>query len=284
MERVALPGKAEGGIPGDRKFGVRVSFFNGSNFVNSVYESFNPDCGSDWQYVSAAAVALGTYSCKILNVGGSLASTLGIQNPFRYRGYVYDQETGLYYLQTRYYDPELGRFISADDLSCLGAGGELLGCNLFAYCGNNPVNRTDPDGTDWQDVFAVGIIVAAAGLIILATISTGGGALVFAGAGGTVAAATSAVAAEVGSAMVCTGTAVAVESLAVYYAKDSKKSSKERTTDKPNWANRESVDPNLSAQQNATEMLDSKYGAGNWKKGPGTEFNKIVKWITRAIQ
>ena len=213
-----------------------------------------------------------------------MAAALGIQNPFRYRGYVYDQETGLYYLQTRYYDPELGRFISADDLSCLGAGGELLGCNLFAYCGNNPVNRTDPDGTDWQDVFAVGIIVAAAGLIILATISTGGGALVFAGAGGTVAAATSAVAAEVGSAMVCTGTAVAVESLAVYYAKDSKKSSKERTTDKPNWANRESVDPNLSAQQNATEMLDSKYGAGNWKKGPGTEFNKIVKWITRAIQ
>ena len=220
MERVALPGKAEGGIPGDWKFGVRVSFFNGSNFVNSVYESFDPDCGSDWQYVSAADVALVTYSCKILNVGGSLASTLGVQNPFRYRGYVYDQETGLYYLQTRYYDPELGRFISADDLSYLGAGGELLGYNLFAYCGNNPVNRTDPDGTDWQDVFAVGIIVAATGLIILATISTGGGALVFAGAGGTVAAATSAVAAEVGSAMVCTGTAVAVESLAVYYAKD----------------------------------------------------------------
>ena len=76
MERVAPPGKAEGGIPGDRKFGVRVSFFNGSNFVNSVYESFDPDCGSDWQYVSAAAVALVTYSCKILNVGGSMASAL----------------------------------------------------------------------------------------------------------------------------------------------------------------------------------------------------------------
>ena len=58
--------------------------------------------------------AVVTYCCKIPNVGGSLASSLGIQNPFRYRGYVYDQETGLYYLQTRYYDPELGRFISAD--------------------------------------------------------------------------------------------------------------------------------------------------------------------------
>jgi RHS repeat-associated protein len=121
---------------------------------------------------------------------------------------VYDQETGLYYLQTRYYDPELGRFISADDLSYLGAGGELLGYNLFAYCGNNPVNRTDPDGTDWQDVFAVGIIVAATGLIILATIATGGGALVLASVGIEAAAAASAA-----NIAVAAGLTVASESL-----------------------------------------------------------------------
>ncbi len=73
---------------------------------------------------SGAAVVTYSYDAwgKILSIGGSLAGTLGIQNPFRYRGYVYDQETGLYYLQTRYYDPELGRFISADSFASTGQG------------------------------------------------------------------------------------------------------------------------------------------------------------------
>ncbi len=67
-----------------------------------------------------------------------MASTLGVHNPLRYRGYVYDQETGLYYLQSRYYNPELGRFISADNPAYLGANGGISAYNLFAYCGNNP--------------------------------------------------------------------------------------------------------------------------------------------------
>ena len=75
---------------------------------------------------------------------GSLASTLGTLNPLRYRGYVYDSETGYYYLQSRYYDPEIGRFINADALVATGQG--LLGNNMFAYCGNNPVNNYDPSG------------------------------------------------------------------------------------------------------------------------------------------
>ena len=57
---------------------------------------------------------------------------LRIYNPFRYRGYYYDVETGLYYLQSRYYNPEWGRFINADDISYLGANGDLEGYNLFA--------------------------------------------------------------------------------------------------------------------------------------------------------
>ena len=60
---------------------------------------------------------------------GSMASTLGKANPFRYRGYVYDEETGLYYLRSRYYDPEWGRFINADDE--LGEKGELLDHNKY---------------------------------------------------------------------------------------------------------------------------------------------------------
>ena len=59
-------------------------------------------------------------------------------NPFRYRGYYYDSETGYYYLQTRYYNPEWGRFINADGY--INANGDILGYNMFAYCGNNPVS------------------------------------------------------------------------------------------------------------------------------------------------
>lgn len=81
---------------------------------------------------------------KIIGRMGSLASTLGYFNPFRYRGYVYDEETGLYYLRSRYYNPEWGRFINADVL--LGKRGALLSHNLFAYCASNPVIFKDEYG------------------------------------------------------------------------------------------------------------------------------------------
>ena len=67
---------------------------------------------------------------KPLSTSGSLASTLGKNNPFRYRGYVYDEETGFYYLQSRYYNPEVGRFISSDVLLSTGQG--VLGHNAYA--------------------------------------------------------------------------------------------------------------------------------------------------------
>ncbi|WP_346938633.1 RHS repeat-associated core domain-containing protein [uncultured Clostridium sp.] len=69
---------------------------------------------------------------------------LGEKNPYRYRGYRYDTETGYYYLQSRYYNPEIGKFINADALG--GNVGALLSHNIFAYCNNNPVNATDPNG------------------------------------------------------------------------------------------------------------------------------------------
>ncbi len=65
-------------------------------------------------------------------------------NPLRYRGYVYDSETELYYLQSRYYDPELGRFINADVYVSTDQG--ILGNNMFAYCNNNPISHIDPSG------------------------------------------------------------------------------------------------------------------------------------------
>ena len=75
---------------------------------------------------------------------------IGNINPFRYRGYYYDSETGMYYLNSRYYHPEIGRFINADGYVQTGQG--LLDKNMFAYCGNNPVNRVDPTGQSWADV------------------------------------------------------------------------------------------------------------------------------------
>ena len=68
-------------------------------------------------------------------------------NPFRYRGYYYDNETGLYYLNARYYDPSIGRFISLDVLSILDeTKSQINGLNLYMYCNNNPIMYVDPSG------------------------------------------------------------------------------------------------------------------------------------------
>ena len=72
-------------------------------------------------------------------------SGIGDINPIRYRGYYYDKETALYYLNARYYDPEVGRFISADSTQFLEPN-TVNGLNLYAYCGNNPVMNVDPSG------------------------------------------------------------------------------------------------------------------------------------------
>ena len=81
---------------------------------------------------------------KPLSKTGSIASTLGTLNPFRYRSYVYDEESGLYYLRDRYYKPVCGRFVNADLI--LGNVGEVGSHNAYAYCKNSPISKCDPDG------------------------------------------------------------------------------------------------------------------------------------------
>ncbi|KPU45384.1 tRNA(Glu)-specific nuclease WapA precursor [Oxobacter pfennigii] len=106
---------------------------------------------------------------------------VGYKNPYRYRGYRYDTETGLYYLQSRYYNPEWCRFINADIVN--GTIGGLLSHNLFSYCNNNPVNREDQGGNFWAEVAALGVSIGAViasapvwfvAVMVLATVVTVG--------------------------------------------------------------------------------------------------------------
>ena len=87
------------------------------------------------------------------------ATTAARFNPFTYRGYYRDSETGMYYLNSRYYNPKMGRFISADN-KLSGVGNDIRGYNLFAYCFNNPVNTTDSNG-DWPRWITAATAIAA---------------------------------------------------------------------------------------------------------------------------
>ena len=87
---------------------------------------------------------------KLLATTGSLADTLGKRNPFRYRGYVYDEESELYYLRSRYYNPVTGRFVNADKYVI--AASYPLRCNTYAYCCNEPVMHADRNGKFFQKI------------------------------------------------------------------------------------------------------------------------------------
>ena len=130
----------------------------------------------------------------VYHSGVSAADRANVElNPFRYRGYYYDSETGYYYLQTRYYNPDLGRFLNADSLINQSS---ILGYNSFAYCLNNPINMSDSTGhmPFFLVTAAIGAVVGAiAGGIIAANndgnvwagigIGAAAGALIGTGAG-----------------------------------------------------------------------------------------------------
>ena len=90
---------------------------------------------------------------KLIDMTGD--QTLGQLNPMRYRSYYYDNETGLYYLQSRYYDPSVRRFINADKFEIIGKTDSLSSYNLYVYCDNSPVNQSDAKG-NWS-VFWAGL-------------------------------------------------------------------------------------------------------------------------------
>ena len=114
---------------------------------------------------------------KLLNTVSGVAAI----NPFRYKGYYYDTETNLYYLNSRYYDPETGRFISPDGVDQLqDSCTQINGLNLYMYCYNNPVMMMDPNGTftlTWWQKLLIGLAFITLGAVVTAL--TGG---TFAGA------------------------------------------------------------------------------------------------------
>ncbi len=118
-------------------------FYFQKNLQGDIVRILNP---------AGAVVTEYTYDAwgNVLSITGSLASTVGQINPFRYRGYYYDTETGFYYLQSRYYDPTVCRFLNADSFVSTGQG--ILGNNMFAYCGNDSVNSVDYTGQFWNEI------------------------------------------------------------------------------------------------------------------------------------
>ena len=141
----------ENGVP----YGLRYTTSEGSSFTDYYYQynlqgdivSILDSAGSTvakytydpWGYIVSITDGEGN------NIAGN-ANHIANINPLRYRGYMYDTETGLYYLQSRYYDPATGRFINADAPEMLGANETVLSYNLYAYCENNPVNMVDYTG------------------------------------------------------------------------------------------------------------------------------------------
>ena len=137
--------------------------YNGLNY----YFTFNLR-GDIIGVYTGAGVLKGSYEYnewgKLISVKDSEGNTITdpgnivLINPIRYRGYYYDSETGMYYLQSRYYNPEWGRFINADNTDILTATPmDLTDKNLFAYCDNNPVLRVDDGGNFWWIALGAGI-------------------------------------------------------------------------------------------------------------------------------
>ena len=155
--------------------GKRVGFANGTMLFYYLY-NLQGDVIAIVRAATGQIVAKYSYDawgkCTVTNAAGY---AVGEKNPFRYRGYYYDTETGLYYLNSRYYSPEFGRFISADtpDVITVSPDSAFWDKNLFAYCDGNPVTRVDDCGEFWH--FIAG--AAVGGLISGISTAISGGSL-----------------------------------------------------------------------------------------------------------
>ena len=127
-----------------------IGFTRTANGTDTEYFYVKNLQGDILKVISATGTEAAAYSYdawgKLLTSAGDLAEV----NPLRYRGYFYDTETGLYYLKSRYYDPEVSRFINPD--AFVSSGTSVASYNMMVYCDNNPINRIDPAGMFWREI------------------------------------------------------------------------------------------------------------------------------------
>lgn len=108
---------------------------------------------------------------KPLSVSDTTAEKIGSRNPFRYRGYCWDEEIGLYYVMSRYYDSEIGSFVNADSVGMLKLEqGSIQQYNLYVYCLYNPVANVDIEGNIALSVIALKDAEVAVSVAVSATI------------------------------------------------------------------------------------------------------------------
>ena len=160
------------------KDGISKEYRYERNIFGDITRIYNSEGSIEATYVYDAYGRV-----KVINSIGEEDTNIefiGNINPFRYRGYYFDIETGLYYLNSRYYDPELGRFISPDTMEYLSPN-SINGLNLYCYCNNNPISYSDPSGNlpQWA-MWLIGVVVIAG--LAIATVATGGAAGVILGA------------------------------------------------------------------------------------------------------
>ena len=254
-----------------------IRYKDNSGTVNDYYFVCNWR-GDVIQIYNASGTLVGSYTYDAwgrVTENATSADTQNITetNPIRYRGYYYDTETRLYYLKSRYYDPAVKRFLNADDSDILQEEQNcLLQYNLYTYCFNNPANMNDDEGERSLTLkkkaaslgVTLGILLIALKLLgVVATPYIAIGVIAF---------------------------AVGYLGYRVYKSakgqkakkKTAKKSGKEKASDAPDWAKREKYNPKKSADRNARDVLDKKYGKGNYKTGPNSEYSKIKKWLQRS--
>ena len=162
-----------------RQNGDGLSYYYLTNQQGDVTKLYKPVAVSGSTKVNMVEIATYSYdpwgkATVTVNTGSQITNndrTLANINPLRYRGYYQDVETGFYYLQSRYYDPVIGRFINADlpEYAALSAT-DITGTNLFAYCKNDPINHADEDG-EWLNL-VIGAVVGGVISGVMAGISS----------------------------------------------------------------------------------------------------------------
>ena len=198
------------------------------------------------------------------------------KNEVSYTGGIYDQSTGLYYLNARYYNPEDGRFLTEDTYH--GENDKPDTQHLYVYCANNPVNYVDPSGHYAVALYTL-VKIVAGGVVFYVSYSTWKRRRIKTRYAGK---------------RVTFKTKISVWLTwrtfnRIMYSKsksksntknkgESKKSKKERSTNAPEWSKYKKQKKGESKKQYATRILNEKYGKGNWRKGSKSEYSRIIKY------